>query len=268
MLNNVEKQRYTEEVLLPNFMHLVEQNIYSTLFDYKFEIVACTNLSAQSIGFNHWQEACGLSFCNYMDAATANKIFGEFYTEQLTESLHQYAKKIYEIQKIVFSSKNVISFIDLLPYSGKFISYLVTYVPILHPSGEVIAIQSFAIQSRFFSYQDYLQVIVDSDKQQKYLHLDKLTIRQHEIMFLLANGISQDQCAQILKLSRSTIGNIIANQLCPKFGISGSNTKLLAQLALKHEYQKQIPSTMYRPYIVVLDESLAEQIENYTINNI
>lgn len=109
---------------------------------------------------------------------------------------------------------------------------------------------------------------MDATKQHKHLHLDKLTIRQHEIMFILANGIRQDQCAQILKISRSMVGNIIATQLCPKFGVTGSNTKLLAQIALKHEYQRLIIATMHRPYIVVLDENLAEQIENYTIETI
>ncbi len=267
MLGVKEKIEFTENVLVPNFMHLINQNIYSVLFDYELKVVVCTNLSARSIGIESWELAKGLSFSNYADSDTAARIFAGHYNEQLMHSLHQYAEKIYEIQKIVFSSRNVISFIDLLPYGGKFTSYLVTYVPILHPSGEVIAIQSFAIQSRFFSHQDYLQVIIDQNKELKYLHHDKLSLREHEIMFLLANGINQDQCAQILKVSRSTIGNIIANQLCPKFGIPGSNTKLLSQMALKHEYHQLIPSSLYRPYIVVLDEVLAEQIENYTIKS-
>ncbi len=167
---------------------------------------------------------------------------------------------------MVFSSKNVISLIDLLPYSEKFTSYLVTYVPILHHTGEVVAIQSFAIKSRFFSHQDYLKVITDQKAQEKYLHAEKLTLREHEIMFLLANGVNQEQCSQILKISRSTIGNIIANQLCPKFGIAGSNIKLLAQVALKHEFYQLIPSSLYRPYIVVLDEKIAKRIDNYTIS--
>lgn len=264
MLKNKEKRMYIDGTLVPNFLHLIEQNIYSVVFDYNLSIVICTNQSARSIGFKNWEEAKGLSFRNYEDAGLAARIFVEHYTEQLMDSLHQYAQKIYEIQKIVFTSKSVISFIDLLPYGGKFTSYLVTYIPILHPSGEVIAIQSFAVESRFFSHQDYLQVIIDQSKENKHLHLDKLTVRQHEIIFLLANGINQDQCAQILKISRSTIGNIIANQLCPKFGISGSNTKLLAQMALNHEYHQLIPPSLYRPYIVVLDNNLATQIENYT----
>lgn len=265
MLDQAQKNEYLESVLIPNFTHLIDQNIYSALFDHELKIAICTTKTAQSIGFEKWEDATGLSFRNYEDTILAAQIFAEHYTEDLMDSLHQYAQKIYEIQKTVFRTKNIISFIDLLPYNGKFVSYLVTYVPILHPCGEVVAIQSFAIESRFFSHQDYLQVIIDQNKQSKYLHLDKLTLRQHEIMFLLANGINQEQCAQILKISRSTIGNIIANQLCPKFGIPGSNTKLLAQMALNHEYHQLVPSSLYRPYIVVLDEKLAEQIGNYTI---
>lgn len=266
MLSESEKKEFTENVLIPNFMHLVNQDIYSVLFDYELKIVVCTTLSAQSIGLERWEEARGLSFRNYANTDVAAKIFSGHYNEQLMESLHQYAKRIYEIQSLVFTSKNVISLIDLLPYGGKFTSYLVTYVPILHPSGEVVAIQSFAIQSRFFSHQDYLRVITDEKTHEKYLHSEKLTLREHEIMFLLANGINQEQCSQILKITRSTIGNIIANQLCPKFGISGSNTKLLAQVALQHEFHQLVPSSLYRPYIVVLDEKIATQISNYTIS--
>lgn len=266
MLSDYEKKEFTENILIPNFMHLVDQGIYSVLFDYELKIVVCTTLSAQSIGLERWEDARGLSFRNYANTDVAAKIFSGHYNEQLMESLHQYAKRIYEIQRLVFTSKNVISLIDLLPYGGKFTSYLVTYVPILHPSGEVVAIQSFAIQSRFFSHQDYLKVITDEKTHERYLNSEKLTLREHEIMFLLANGVNQEQCSQILKITRSTIGNIIANQLCPKFGILGSNTKLLAQVALQHEFHQLVPSSLYRPYIVVLDEKIATQINNYAIS--
>lgn len=266
MLSDYEKKEFTENILIPNFMHLVDQGIYSVLFDYELKIVVCTTLSAQSIGLERWEDARGLSFRNYANTDVAAKIFSGHYNEQLMESLHQYAKRIYEIQRLVFTRKNVISLIDLLPYGGKFTSYLVTYVPILHPSGEVVAIQSFAIQSRFFSHQDYLKVITDEKTHERYLNSEKLTLREHEIMFLLANGVNQEQCSQILKITRSTIGNIIANQLCPKFGILGSNTKLLAQVALQHEFHQLVPSSLYRPYIVVLDEKIATQINNYAIS--
>ena len=162
---------------------------------------------------------------------------------------------IYEIQKLVFMNKTILSFIDLLPYKGHFQSYLVTYVPIFHPTGEVIAIQSYATRSRFFSHQEYLNLLVEDKLEQTNPNLEKLTSRENEIMFLLANGLSQDLIAQTLKVSRSTIANIIANQLCAKFGIPGSNTKLLAQKALKYEFHQTVPASLYRPYIILLDDN-------------
>lgn len=263
MLTDLEKQLYTEKVIIPNFMHLVDQKIYSVIFDYKYEIVVCTNHSAQSIGIDSWMGVVGLSFKNYASYELAATIFDVKPNDKLMELICQYAKKIYEIQQNIFNTKNVISFVDLLPYNGKFKSFLVTYVPILHPSGEVVAIQSFSIQSKFFSHQDYLQrqLLPEEDKKlDRYAKIDKLTPREHEIMFLLANGINQEQIAQILKVSRSTVANIIANQLCIKFGIPGSNTKLLAQTALKHEYHQKVPHNLYQPCVIILDEDLAQEL--------
>jgi len=255
MLTEQEKQQYLEEVIIPQFATLIEQQVYSVIFDFNFKIKVCTNASARSVGMPTWREMVGLSFSNHQDIDLGLKIFSAQYTENFVEYIHQYTQKIYEIQKQVFIDKNVISFIDLLPYKGHFQSYLVTYVPIFHPTGEVIAIQSYATRSRFFSHQEYLNLLVEDKLEQTNPNLEKLTSRENEIMFLLANGLSQDLIAQTLKVSRSTIANIIANQLCAKFGIPGSNTKLLAQKALKYEFHQTVPASLYRPYIILLDDN-------------
>ncbi len=255
MLTTDEKQHYLENVIIPQFTPLIEQQIYSVIFDFNLAIRVCTTCSANSIGFTTWQEAIGLSFGNHQDVDLGLKIFAAQYTETFVEYIHQYTQMIYEIQKLVFMNKTILSFIDLLPYKGHFQSYLVTYVPIFHPTGEVIAIQSYATRSRFFSHQEYLNLLVEDKLEQTNPNLEKLTPRENEIMFLLANGLSQDLIAQTLKVSRSTIANIIANQLCAKFGIPGSNTKLLAQKALKYEFHQTVPASLYRPYIILLDDN-------------
>lgn len=257
MIDNTTKDRYLQEVVIPNFAVLLEQRIYSVIFDYKYGLLICTNLSAESIGRNGWQAACGISFQDHDNVAVASELFGKYYTSETSVFIHEYARNIYELQKVVIKHKRVISFVDLLPYSAQFKSYLVTYVPVFHPCGEVVAIQSFAVPSRFFSHQDFLLQMLDDKKINLCDTVTELSIREQEIMFLLANGISQDQMAQILNISRSTIANIIANQLCVKFGISGSNTKYLAKIALQCDYHQKIPHTLCRPYIIVLDEDLA-----------
>lgn len=256
MLSIAEKKLFLDNVTIPHFLPNVDQKIYTVVFDYNYEIVICGNCSAQSIGFDTWQEAVGLSFSDYNNVELAAKIFNLQYNDSSSAHIHEYAKKIFEVQKRVFVDKMVVSFLDLLPYDGKLLSYLVTYVPVFHPSGEVVAIQSFAARSRLFSHQEYLSRLCDvgngnpSGELQEY----KLTIREHEIMFLLANGSSQEQISQILKVSRSTIANIIANQLCIKFGIFGSNTKLLTQKAFACNFHQVVPPSLYRPYIIILDE--------------
>ena len=257
MLDNETKDRYLQEVVIPNFMVLVKQRVYSVIFDYKFEMIICTNLSAESIGRRDWQDVANISFKDHANEERARGFFKEHYTAEKAIFIHQYARKIFELQNVVFEHKRVVSFVDLLPYDGHFKSYLVTYVPIFHPSGEVVALQSFAVPSRFFSHQDFLLEMLDDKKADFCSTVDELTTREQEIMFLLANGISQDQMAQILNTSRSTIANIIAKQLCNKFGIAGSNTKLLAKIALQCDYHQKIPHTLCRPYIIVLDEDLA-----------
>ena len=256
MLSPVEKDSFLNNTVIPSFLPNVNQEIYTVVFDYNYKIVICSNCSAKSIGFESWQEAVGLSFMNYDDVELAAKIFNLQYTESSSQHIHEYAKKIFEVQCRIFHERKVISFLDLLPYNGQLISYLVTYVPIFHPSGEVVAIQSFAARSRIFSHQEYLNYLCEAETRPSHQYEYKLTTREHEIMFLLANGSTQEQISQILKVSRSTVANIIANQLCIKFGIVGSNTKLLAQKAFMYDFHQVVPPSLYRPYIIILDDKL------------
>lgn len=255
MLTIDEKQRYLEEVIVPNFYPLIEQKIHSVIFDFNLALLICTTRSANSIGLSTWQEAIGLSFNNHQNEDLPNNIFTTQYKGTSIEYINQYTKKIYEIQRKVLKKKVISCFIDLLPYKGKFQAYLVTYVPIFHPNGEVIAIQSHARLSRFFSHHEYLHHLMKNELGQREHNLEKLTTRESKIMFLLANGFSQDLIAQTLEVSRSTIANIIGNQLCAKFGISGSNTRLLAQKALQYELHHTVPISLYRPYVIILDDN-------------
>lgn len=254
MLTIEEKHTYLKENIIPSFMPLVSRNVYSIIFDYDYKVLICTESSAKSVGFDKWEDMVGLSFRDHNDPDMAAKIFGDQYRDESKRYIHEYAEKIHEVQKRVFTDQNVISFLDLLPYKGELKSYIVTYVPIFHPSGEVIAIQSFAARSRFFSHKEYFNRILDSKEGLDLFYSVDLTTREHEIMFLLANGSTQDQISQILKVSRSTIANIIANQLCVKFGIFGANTKLLTQKALQYNLNQTVPPSLYRPYMIVLDE--------------
>ncbi len=254
-MEDEEIEKYLWQNIIPNFWPLLERNIYSVIFNRRHEFVICTNLSAASVGFDCWQDARGLSIKDHADGAAVRKVFGAAYTPEFAKSIHRYAETVCKLQDQVFSSGRVVSFMDLMPYRGKFLSYLITYTPIFHPSGAVIAIQSVAVESHFFSPQEFLLQALDEDEINLEDQKPELTQREQEIMFLLANGVTQEQMAQILNIRRSTIANIIAKQLCVKFGRAGSNTKDLMKIALQCDFHQKIPRSLYRPYIIVLNKN-------------
>ena len=260
MITDQEKKNYLQRFIDANFIQLVDEKIYCTIYDFNHQIVACTNQSAQSIGYNSWQDLVGITFSKFDDAILAKHFFKDAYNEKTQEIIHTHVKRIYQIQKFVLTKHKVVSFFDLLPYNNVFKSYLITYVPIYHKSNEVLGINSFAIEARFLNFQEYMNTSSTTIPEINHSIMEKLSIREQEIMFLLANGVTQEQIAQILGISRSTVATIIANQLCTKFGISGSSTQLLTKIAIKNGYYQNLPHSLWRPIVIILDEELAPQL--------
>lgn len=89
---------------------------------------------------------------------------------------------------------------------------------------------------------------------------EQLSEREQEILFLLASGMTQQQIAQVLNKGRGTIGVIIKNQLSTKFGIIGSNTKLLAQIAYEYGFHKKMPKSLWRPSVLIMGDELFDYV--------
>lgn len=224
--------------------------MYSCIFDEDYNLVMCTNYSAKSLGFASWEDAVGI---NYKDntQGLAQVTFGDSYNDEHKDAINKYAKLIYNIQKSVFTEQKVISFFDLLPYNNQFNTFLVTYIPIFDKYENIVAIQSYAIESKFFGFQEHFYTLYDNSVSRKtepgYIELTK---REEEIMFLLANGLNQEQIAHTLQVSRSTVSSIIANRLSVKFNIAGSNTTYLTKIAMERGYFQHIPPSLFRPFVV------------------
>jgi DNA-binding CsgD family transcriptional regulator len=219
----------------------------------------CTDKSSQSVGLVNYGASLGGSYRYYADLNYIGSYFGSKFYNGNKWKISNYTHKIFQIQRFVFEQQRVFSYIDILPYNDAFISYLMTLIPIFHPCGKVIAIQSIATMYRFVNFREHLAERID--KIESPPSEFNLSPREHEIMFLLANGITQEQIAQILHISRSTIAAIIRNQLCLKFNIAGSNTKMLAELSVRYGYYKNIPSSLFYPAVITLDEELDKWLE-------
>lgn len=248
---NFSHEPFLDEYITNNFIQLLDLPMYSCLYDQSFKLVICTNQSAKSLGYMSWENAVGISYEDDSCHVLARAIFGSSYSDEHKDSINKYAAMILDFQKDVFLNKRAISFFDLLPYNNQFNSYLVTYVPIIDKTGAVVAIQSHAIESKFFGFQEHFYTLYDSgDTKNNFPDKIELTRREEEVMFLLANGLNQEQIAQTLQTSRSTIATIIATKLCVKFNIPGSNTGYLTKLAMERGYFQYIPSSLFKPFVV------------------
>lgn len=256
MLSIAEKNQYIENVLVPNFQRIVKHNVHASIFDYDLKLKICTDISAQSLGFGSWKDIEDISYLDYNNSEIMEKVFGKFYSEQNKPMLASHAQRIVQLQKHTLATGTIIYFIDLLPYNNIFTSFMVTILPMYHDSGEIIALQILSIENKFFNYQDYLN---NGGIFKLKTSLVKLTEREDEVIFLLANSITQEKIGQLLKISRSTVASCI-NQLCLKFDIAGSNTKLLSELATQYGYHTNVPKSLWKPNIIILDEAIAQLV--------
>lgn len=255
-LTPAEKRDYLEQVVIPGFLPLVDKPLYSFICDDEYKLVICTNMNAHSLDYENWQEMIGLSYKDPSEHLI-KKVFKDKYDSSYREEIDKYIQTILEAQEFVLTTGQISSMFDLLPYNGTFKSYLVLYTPIFHPNGEVVALQSFSHESKFFGFKEHFFQTNEIAKITAPSHIQvNLTKREEEVIFLLANGLTQEQISRVLNLSRSTIANLIANQLSEKFNIAGANTHLLTKIAVESGLFQQIPESLYRPFVVSLRPDL------------
>ena len=238
------------------FKPLIDREICALLIDREFQIVIATNQSKKILGIQDWQQFKQVSSEKFCTEEYMNLLFKDQYKRENHEEFVFYCEKIRYLQQLVFSHGKVIQFIDMLPYDGKFVIHLTNYAPIIDGSGEVIAINSTSVESYVLRYQGHLRKpnIKVEDKEFK----KQFSSRELEILFLLTNGATQEQIAQILNLARTTIATILANQICPKFSITGTNTKMLMDAAINAGFYLDMPKSLWKPCIIILNEDLLE----------
>ena len=258
-LNTDEYQHVLTEYIDNYFRPLMDKEIYSLIINRNFEVEIATNHSIKSLGFNDWQQFNQISLKDYNNPEALRMVFGDKYSSENHHVFEFYGKKIHFLQQLVFEQAKVIKFIDMLPYNGQFIIYITTYMPIIHKSGEVIAIHSSSVDSYILRFQGHLRKpnIKNEDKEFK----KRFSNRELEILFLLTNGATQDQIAQILNVARTTVSSTIANQICPKFNIAGANTRMLVDAAINAGFYLDMPKSLWKPCIIILNEELLEHLE-------
>lgn len=266
MLSEQEYANYLQQIL-SIFKPAQHSPTYQSVIDKNHIIVFASDLASQSVGILNNQEILGFSFVNteaileYFNKERLQEQLKNAYTENSQQDILNYCNKLVYLQKLALKKKKTIKFIDMLPYDNQLTAYMTTYNPIFHPSGESVAIHSSSIKTYILRFQGHIQHpeksgfdnMPNNNKSPR-----QFSQRELEILFLLSNGASQEQIAQILNIARGTVSAIITNQLCPKFSIAGANTKILIQKAIDGGYYRQMPASLWKPCLIVLNEELLD----------
>lgn len=230
-----EKDVFIEKVLIPSFIGLVDKNIYKIVYDISGKIIFATNNAAKSLGFDNWLQI-------------KNKKLSELSTKN-----EELFKEIEHIRELVINKQQVIDYLYFAEFSKNFDVQLVSHAPIFMPNGEVLGSSSTSTRFWLFNLKHlfnrlYKKSLVSEEDE---IHLSN---RQEEILFLIMIGFSQREIAVFLKISRGTVAKIIAQDICPKFKINGSSTKLLIEKALNLNYPKRIPNfNLVKPQIIIIN---------------
>lgn len=255
-LSTIEYQSYLNESVIPVFQPLMEQQLNSYIINRNLQIEIGTNLAVKAFGSLSGSNLSWLNFSNYQDEAFLQQLFKQSYERYGKKWLSFQLKKLVYLQQLVFKKGLIIQFIDMLPYNNQYLSLMTTYTPITHPNGEVVAIQAATIETYILRFQGHIDNpnISTYDK----AFYDQFSTREREVLFLICNGASQEHIAKMLKITRGTVSAIIHNQLCPKFGISGSNMKELMKQAIHAGMSRSLPEALWHPCIIVLNRELLD----------
>jgi len=256
ILTKAQIDEYFKRIIIPSFQPLINCNLSAVIWKTSGELLAATNKYAQSFGFNNWEEMRGRNI--QLPQKQMFPVLKDS-NEEKTQFAIDIVQQIINIRQQVIEKCIPVSAVIIHPFTKVFSTTIIIYqTPIFHQNGTIIGVQMTINDFNMFGVNDYLSgyhdksldvptIIKNSDELQI-----PLSRRQHEILFLLTIGLSQREAAAVLEISRSSIAKTVVESICPKFGIYDANTNLLIDKARKMNLHKFIPSSLCKPWVIIL----------------
>lgn len=255
-LSSDDIREYFDSIINPSFAPLINCNVIACIWDIDGTMKIATNKYARIFGFNSWEAMIGRNAKT--DTLISLPVIAKAKTEMQSQGI-DVLQQVITIRDKVIQNKIPISAILIHPFAKVFNHTLIIHQsPIFHPNGETIGVELTLNEFDVFGINDYLDGFNDKSLDVPSSITDtealqiRLTSRQHEIIFLIALGLSQREAAQILNISRSTIAKTLI-EIADKFEIYSSDTSKLITKARKLNIHKQIPSSLCKPWVIVLD---------------
>ncbi len=179
--------------------------------------------------------------------------------------------QMFLLHQLAVEKKELVQYIDLSPYYGNLYSHLVTVVPLFHPNGEIVAYQTqtrrCGIGILINLFRNCLGIIDNAVKSSgdKLAELQEelgveLSERQHEILFLLCNGLNQYEIADLLGIKRTTVAKILHTQINGKLDIDPPNTTKLIEKAAALGINELIPLRLRKQKFILFEKNNISEV--------
>lgn len=242
MHNFQNNQQFIRDVAIPYFLGAVGKNFISVMYDLDGKIIIATDKYAKLFAYSSWSEIKG-------------KTLSDLYPH---EDYASFIDKLSILRKKAINEKRNITHLLYLPFNNKSFEMMLGYhFPIITPQGTVVAsraiIKRINMINASIQINNHLKSIASPKNRNNKAY--KLSARQEEILFLLTIGFPQEQAAQYLGISRGTIAKVISEEICPTFGIIGSNSKLLIREVISSNFFNNIPQRVMKPTVIEVADS-------------
>lgn len=235
---SISREEFIKKVVIPYFWGNHEKDyMYIIVFDILGRIIYCNQAYASLYKYNSLDEIYGKT---YAEIAKDHPVPVEV------------INKVEIIRNQVLNHQKMIRFIYLANKNTIRGAYINHHFPVFYIDGSVIC-TAVRIKEHTLMSKSQLFSLGSSKQPMAKDHPEtSLTTRQKEVLFLLGTSFSQEEIANHLGITRGTISSCIAS-ICKKLDIQGQNTAALIDIATRMKLISNIPETLVKAGIIMLD---------------
>ncbi len=230
---------FLENIVKPYFLAQVTKGGNFILYDLDGKVILASRSVLDHLNYQSQGEIAGKSIAD----------FGHIKQEMIAALKKLFCQAINERRTIAFIGIGG----QVNPEYKNFHELVFqAYEPILDENNNPVAILARKIptidQNLIYIFFPELKVKQNVDIRK----IEELTNREFEILYLLANGLSQYEIANKLKISRSTVLKTISDRIINKLGIYSNDSQEIIKRAIELGIHGKIPRSLVKDQIKVV----------------
>lgn len=235
-----EQQDFINNIVIPFCYGSVNQENRFVVYDLEGKIIIASNMLAQSLGYKDWSELKGKTDRELNLAPDNEEVYNEWD----------------KLRNRVINEEISIYYINFLKYAYGFDTYAHVVFPLFMPNGEAIGTRCFStkfnwlVPEKCFTEFSNLPIKPVDKIGNDY----SLTEREYEIIFAIYIGLTQEEAALFLKMSRSNLAKILNQRIYPKFNLQENNIEYLVKKLSEHHLITHIPQSFMQSKCIVIDD--------------